>query len=64
MEDRESKVLIIPISDVPHKDVFKQVEMQLHRLLKIVKKYPQKDDNINYLEEGLAFIENISWRLK
>jgi hypothetical protein len=59
-----NKMLIIPMSEVPPKEVFKQVEAQLHRLIKVVKKYPQKDDNIEFLEKGLSFIESLSWRIK
>ena len=60
----ETKTLIIPMSEVPNKEVFDQIEMQLHRILKIVKKYPASTDNAEHLKEGLKFIESVSWRLK
>jgi len=61
--ETKGKMVIIPVSEIPTKEVFSQVEMQLHRLIKIIGKYPQKDDNIEYMKEGLKFIEFLSWKI-
>jgi hypothetical protein len=57
-----NKIILLK-SDVPSKESLKQLEMQIHRILSIIKKYPNKDDNPELLHEALKFIESLSWRL-
>lgn len=60
----DKKTIVIYKQDIPSIEAMIETTRHLNKLIEIIKKYPQKGDNVENIKNVLVFLESVVWKIK